>query len=108
VAIRTEAAKLFFQWKRCTDECTAHVRGLASILFRSGGNTHNRLDGMTRIFSLRRLGESAFRGVVRLAASIFFAAGLVLGIVALAPDTSPQRRKPNHTALPASPRHHVT
>jgi len=63
---------------------------------------------MTRIFSLRRIGESAFRGVVRLAASIFFAAGLVLGIVALGADTSSLRRKPNLPEFPASAGRHVT
>jgi len=76
------------------------VCGLASIMFRSGGNTHDRLDKMNRIFSRRRLGENRPSRVVRLAASIFFAAGLVLGIVAVGADTSSPTQNQNLGALP--------
>jgi len=76
------------------------VCGLASIMFRSGGNTHDRLDKMNRIFSRRRRGEDTLSWVIRLAASIFFAAGLVLGIVAVGADTSSPTQNQNLGALP--------
>src|SRR5438045_539738 len=76
------------------------VRGLASIGFRSGGNTRNRLDKMNRICSRHRLGENRLRSVGRLLASISFAAGLVLGIVAVGADTSSPTQNQNSVALP--------
>src|SRR5437868_5509188 len=55
---------------------------------------------MNRIFSRRSLGEDRLGRVVRLAASIFFAAGLVLGIVAVGADTSSPTQNQNLGALP--------
>src|SRR5438105_530195 len=65
-----------------------------------GRNTRNRLDKMNRIFSRRRLSEDTLSRVVRLAASILFAAGLVLEIVAVGADTSSPTQNYNSVALP--------
>jgi hypothetical protein len=74
-------------------------------------NTRNRLDKMNRIFSRRRLGEDRLGRVVRLAASILFAAGFALGIFAVGADTISPSQNHNSGALPEFPANagtHVT
>src|SRR5437588_13128545 len=66
---------------------------------------------MNRIFSRRSLGEDRLGRVVRLAASILFAAGLVLEIFAVGADTISPRQNQNSGALPEFPANagtHVT
>src|SRR5437016_117651 len=55
---------------------------------------------MNRIFSRRRLGEDRLSRVVRLAASILFAVGLVLGIFVVGADTISPSQNHNSGALP--------
>jgi hypothetical protein len=63
---------------------------------------------MNRIFSRRSLGEDTPSRLARLSASIFFAAGLVLGIVALRADAGSPRRNSNLPEFPASAATHMT
>ncbi len=66
---------------------------------------------MNRIFSRRRLGEDRLGRVVRLAASILFAAGLALGIFAVGADTISPSQNHNSGVLPEFPANagtHVT
>ena len=72
----------------------------ASVVSCSGENTDKRLDKMNRIFSRRGLDKDTLSRALRPAALTVFAAGLLLGIVAVGADTSLPRQNLNSGALP--------